>query len=73
MHLVESSGNKPLSISRPISIPGAVTNQAGSLSMSPNDANAGGNDRKNAVVVDSTVKNKETKESNEDAKVGLKV
>ncbi len=73
MYLVEFSSNKPLSIPRPISTPNAATNQAGSPSMGSNDANAGGSGGKNAVAVDSVVGNKETRELNGDAKVGLEI
>lgn len=73
MHLVKSSGNKPSSIPKPILTPGMATNQAGSPSISSNNANASGSGRENAVAIDSAVKNKETRESNGDATVGLEV
>lgn len=73
MYSVESSGKKPLSIPLPILIPSVATNQAGFLLVGLNNANTNENDRKNAVVVDSAVGNKKSKESNGDAKVDLKV
>lgn len=67
------SSNKPSSIPRLIPTPGTATNHVGSLLISQNDANVGGNSRENAFVVDSTVGNKEMGESNRDAKVGSEV
>lgn len=73
IHSIESSGNKPLSIPKPIPTPGAATNQAGSPSMGPNNADAGGSGGENAVAVDSAIGNEGTGESNGDAKVGSEV
>lgn len=73
MHLVKSSGNKSLFISRPIFTPSIIINQVDSLLIDLNNTNASRSDKENVVVVDITLKNKETKESNRDAKVGLKV
>lgn len=63
IHSVKSSGNKPLSIFRSILILGAVTNQVDFPSMDPNNANTSESDRKNAVVIDSTIVNKKMEES----------
>ena len=73
MHLIKSSGNKPLFILKPILTPDVATNQAASPSMGSNNANAGKSGRENAVAMNFIVENKETKESNGDAKVGLEV
>ena len=73
MPSVESSGNKPSSVPRPIPTPGAATNQAGSPSMGPTNVDAGGSGGENPVAVDSVVGTEGTGESNSDAKVGLEV
>lgn len=73
MYSVKSSSKKLLSIPLPISTSGVAINQAGSLLIGPNNANTGGSGRKNAVVVDFVIGNKELGESNRDAKVDSKV
>lgn len=73
MYYVKYCGNKSLSILGLICPSGAVTNQAGSLSIGPNIATDGKIGGENAVAVNSAVGNKETRELNGDAKVGLEV
>lgn len=73
MHLVKFNGNKLSSIPKSILISSIVTNQASSPLISLNNANVGGNDRENAIAINSVVENKEMGELNEDAKVGLKI
>lgn len=73
IHFVKSNSNKPLSISRPIPSPNIVTNLAYSLLIGPNNTNIDGSGGENVVVIDSTIKNEETKELNNNTKVGLKV
>ncbi len=50
-----------------------TTNQVGLLSIGSNNANVGKSGKENVVAVDSTIGNKETKESNRDTKVGLEI
>lgn len=73
MHFLRSSGNKLLFILELISTLGVATNQAGSLSMSSNNANIGGNDEENTIAVDYVVENEEIEESNKDRKISWKV
>lgn len=56
--MVKSSDNKLLSILKPIPTFSATTNQAGSLSIGLNNTNANRNGRKNAIIIDFTIKNK---------------
>lgn len=69
IHLIESSSNKLLSILGPILISGTATNQVGFPSICPNNVNTSKSDGKYTITMDSTIGNKETGESNEDAKV----
>lgn len=73
IYSVKSNSNKPLSISKPISAFGMTTNQANSLSISPNNVNAGRSGEKKAVIIDSALRNKKAGESNRDAKIGLEI
>lgn len=58
MHFIKFISNKPLPIPRLIATLSAATNQAGSLSIGPNNTNTGGKDGKNAIAINSIIKNK---------------
>ena len=70
---IKSSSNKLSSIPRLIPTSSATTNQVGSLSISSNNVNIRRSARQNAFIKDSAIENKEIGESNEDAKVDLKI
>lgn len=73
IHLVESSGNKLLSIPGPIPTSSTATNQVGFVSIGFNNANVSRSGRENTIAGDCTIGNKGTEKSYRDAKVGLEV
>lgn len=73
MYFVKSNNNRLLSIFGPIPILGIATNHVGFLSISPNNGNISKNTEKSVMTINSIIRNKETVQSNEDIKIGLKV